>query len=76
MTDRVRKAIEYLREQGWMGEAGISLVLGAIAAEYLHMSGVDTPVWGVPLSLLFGGGAAVGLFLLLASLRAIPSRTE
>jgi len=56
MTDRVRKAIEYLREQGWMGEAGISLVLGAIAAAYLHMSGVDTPVWGVPLSLLFGAG--------------------
>jgi len=75
MTDP-KQWIGYLRERGWMGEAGISLVLGAIAAAYLHMSGMDTPVWGVPVSLVGAGALATGLFFLLASLRAIPSRQE
>jgi len=75
MTDP-KQWIGYLRDHGWMGEAGISLVLGAIAAAYLHLSGVDTPVWGVPLSMLYGGGAATGLFLFTASLRLVPSRDD
>jgi len=74
MTPDPKEAIGYLRDRDWMGEAGISLVLGAIAAAYLHLSGVDAPVMSVPLSAWYGGGAAVGLFLLTASLRLIPSR--
>jgi len=75
MTDP-KQWIGYLRDHGWMGEAGISLILGAVAAAYLHLSGVDAPLMQVPLSAWYGGGASVGLFLLLASLRAIPSRQE
>lgn len=74
MTPDPRKWIDYLQSRGWMGEAGISLVLGAVAAAYLHMSGVTTPVWGVPLSLIYAGGGAVGAFLITASLRLIPDR--
>jgi len=73
MTDP-KQLVGWLRDRGWMGEAGISLVLGAIAAAYLHMSGVRTPVMQVPLSAWYGGGAALGVFLLTASLRLIPNR--
>jgi len=76
MTPDPKQAIAYLRDRGWMGEAGISLVLGVTAAAYLHLSGVDAPVMSVPLSAWYGAGAALGLFLLLASLRAIPSRKK
>jgi O-antigen/teichoic acid export membrane protein len=76
MTPSPKQWIGYLRDRGWMGEAGISLILGAIAAAYLHLSGVDTAVWGVPLSMLYGGGAAAGLFLLTASLRLIPGGND
>lgn len=76
MTDRARKALTYLQEKGWMGEAGASLIVGAIAFALLHMSGVDTPVWGIPVSLVGAGALSTGLFFLLASLRAIPSRDD
>lgn len=74
MTERAREALTYLRERGWMGEAGLGLLVCAAVGVPLHLSGATGAVWGVPLSLVWAGGAGGGAFLLTASLRLIPSR--
>jgi len=74
MTDRARKAIEYLQQRGWMGEAGLGLLACAAVGVPMHLSGATGAVWGVPMSLVWGGSAGAGAFLVAASLRLIPSR--
>lgn len=76
MTEKAKDMLAYLRERGWMGEAGIAFILGVLVAAYLRMSGVTDVLWGVPLPLVYGGAVASGAFLLTASLRLIPSRRE
>jgi len=74
MTDRARKALSYLQEKGWMGEAGLGLLVSVAVGVPLHLSGAPGVVWGVPLSLVWACGAGLGAFLLAASFRLIPSR--
>jgi len=74
MTERARKALTYLQEKGWMGEAGLGLLVCVSVGVPMHLSGATGAVWGVPLSLVWAGGAGAGAFLLAASLRLIPGR--
>jgi len=74
MTDRVRGTLDYLQDKGWMGELGAGLLFGVLVGLPVYMIGPGSSVWGVPLSLVWGGGAGLGAFLLAASLRLIPTR--
>jgi hypothetical protein len=71
---RLRSTLEYLKGQGWMGEAGLGLLFGVVVGLPVYLTGPGSSLWGVPVSLVWGGGAGVGVFLLAASLRLIPTR--
>lgn len=73
MSNRVKKYVEYLHSKGWMGEAGLGLLICAAVGLPVHLFGSSGALWGVPMSLVWGGSAGVGTFFLTASLRLIPT---
>lgn len=72
--DKLKDTIGYLKDEGWMGESGAALMMGALCGIALELHGMEGAVWGAPLSLVYAATAAAGAFLLTASLRLIPDR--
>jgi len=73
-SDRAKAVLAYLRNRGWMGEAGIGIISAVVAGVLLHLYTGPATVWGVPLHILYGGGLGAGIFLLAAALRLIPTQ--
>jgi hypothetical protein len=76
VLNRTRDILGYLSDRGWMGEAGLGALVAAAVGVVLYLKGPGGAMWGVPLHVVYAVAAGVGVFLLAASLRLIPSRSE
>jgi hypothetical protein len=56
-----------------MAEAGLGGLIGAGVGIWLYKTGEAATLWGVPMSIVWGGAVAVGVFMLFAPLRLITS---
>jgi len=75
-SDKAKAVLAYLRTRGWMGEAGLGALVAAAVGVVLYLKGPGGAMWGVPMHVVYAVATGGGVFLLAASLRLIPSRSE
>jgi len=74
--EKAKGWLSYLQKRGWMGEAGLGLIVCFGVGLALHLQADLGAIWGMPAPLFWGGSAGAGVFMLTAALRLIPSGSK